>query len=117
MATPVQFVGGDDIIETFLIETTEGEIADLSGCVITGEVSWRGKPRILLSQGDGINIIALHPERATDSSLQVQHGSFHIPKTRSGELPMGNIATVRVISVDAADIRSSSHLYRLERIP
>lgn len=118
MTAALRFVGGDEVIEPFLLEATDGEILDLTEMQpITGGVWWHGRQRIALTEGAGIEIENVRPARAASGATQTPHGRITLSEAQSILIPFGQIASLRLIAVRAIDtVTMSSYFAPLERI-
>lgn len=118
MTAALRFVGGDEVIEPFLLEATDGEIIDLTEMQpITGGVWWRGRQRIDLTVGAGIEITNVRPARAASEATQTPHGKVTLTEVQSRLIPFGQIASLRLVAVRAIDtITMSTYFAPLERI-
>lgn len=116
MTDALKFVGGDEVIEPFLIDDSEGNILDLAGMTITGAVWWRGKARIALAVGTGIEIINNLPDRSSDPNTQEPHGFFSLSEPQTDSIPFGQVSSLRIKAVTAEIVTISSYLIALERV-
>lgn len=117
MSSAVKFVGGDEVVEPFLIESSEGNIIDLSGLTVTGSIWWRGKSRIALTVIAGIEIENLFPARNNDPDLQEPHGNIRLSEVQTALIPYGRISSLRMRVVTPDSVTMSSYLAPLERVP
>lgn len=116
MATALQLVGGDEIVEPFILENTDGSLVDLATVTIDGSIWWRGRERIPLPVGSSIIINVLFPVRAENPDDQVPHGFWHLTEDDTRQLPFGQIAGLRIVAVDGNGVTMSTYFYPLERI-
>lgn len=113
----LQLVGGDEVIEPFLLEHTNGLIVDLDTMEpLIGGVWWRGRKRISISEGAGIIINTPHPERAAEGEHQVEHGTVTLTEDQTLLLPFGQIASLRIVCINGDGVTMSTFLHPLERI-
>lgn len=115
MTTPLEFVGGDDVIEPFLIEKTDGTIQDLTGTYLSGVVAWRGRNRITLSVGSELLITNMAPARAVVDADQIPHGHFRLTELQTILIPEGQIALLRLTVVEGG-VTMSTYNYPLKRV-
>lgn len=119
MTAALRFVGGDEVIEAFVLTHTDGSIVDLATVefTMTAGVWWRGRVRIALALDDGIEISNQHPALAGADEDQVPHGIFRLSETRTLLIPFGQIAALRIAVIRSLDsVTMSSYFAPLERI-
>lgn len=113
MTVALSFVGGDEIIEPFLLENSDGEIFDLTGMTVSGGIWWRERERMPLTVGAGlgIEITSLLPP-----DVQTPHGFIRLTEAQTALIPQGQVASIRVVAVSGDAVTMSSYFYPLERI-
>jgi hypothetical protein len=116
MTDVLKFVGGDEVIEPFLIEDSDGNILDLADMTVTGSVRWRDLSRIALGVGTGIEIINNRPDRSSDPSTQEPHGFFTLSELQTISIPFGQVSSLRIKAVSSGVVTMSSFLVAMERI-
>lgn len=110
-----QFRGGDDFVEPFLIENTDGSIADLTGATVTGTLS-SSRGQVGLTVGNGIEIANLNPPVASGTDPQLQHLYVHLTPAQTEGLPYGALSSLWLTIVSADRLTTSTQTKRLERI-
>lgn len=119
MTTATRFVGGDEIVVPFLLETTDGDIVDLATVTFmrSSGVWWRGLPRIPILRGFGIEVTNENPPRAAEGDEQEPHGVIRLVEDTTDDIPFGQIASLRLVVFRTADgITESSEFAPLDRI-
>lgn len=117
MAASLTLVGGDEIVEPFVLKRTDGAILDLSLVNISGGVWWRRRLQIELAVDDGIEIEDEHPPLAAVGEDQIPHGNIRIIEDRSILIPLGLIANLRLVAVTKADaVTMSTYFVPIKRI-
>lgn len=118
MTVALQFVGGDEIVEPFLLHGSQGTIIDLSGLALSGGVWWQRRERISLAVGAGLGVEVVTPLPATTAGdvPQDPHGYIRITEAQSALIPLGQIASLRLKAVNADGVTMSSFFAPLERI-
>lgn len=115
----LRFVGGDEVVEPFVLTNTDGSIVDLATVdfVMSAGVWWNGRVRIVLTPVDGIEISNDHPALAGTGQDQEKHGDFRLSEVRTLLIPFGQIASLRIAVIRVLDgVTMSSYLAPLERI-
>lgn len=115
MSESLKFFGGDELIETFLLEHTNGEIVDLTGLSVSGVVLWRRLNRIPLSVGAELTIVTLYPTRAVDPEDQVPHGYFRLTELQTDLIPYGATAGLRLTVIEGG-VTMSTYPFLMERV-
>lgn len=111
----VQLVGGDDFVHGFVIEDSDGEILDLSGYAVSGNVFWRGRVRVLLANGVEIDVQTLYPELAPDPEVQEPHGYIVLTEEQTATIPFGAIASIG-LTVNRGGLTLSTFDVYLDRV-
>lgn len=113
MAETLQFVKGDELIETFLVEHSDGEILDLTGLSVRGVIRWKRHGRILLTVGAEIEVETMAPVRAADPVNQQPHGFFRLTEDQTAIIPYGAVAFLRMTVIETG-VTLSTFEYPLE---
>ncbi|UXS01618.1 hypothetical protein [Agrobacterium tumefaciens] len=99
----IEFNGGDEVRQPFRIVTSEG-VADLTGCTVSLKLF--SKQAITLPEGDDLVI-----ENRSPLGDQA-HGYFILNEEATLALPLGRIAYLRFIVVNADGVTvSTSNTY------
>jgi hypothetical protein len=115
MADSVQFIGGDHLVEPFLINAEDGSIADLTDVPISGSITW-DEGSIALASNSGLHLSNVKPDLAEGSDPQEPHGYLVLTPEQTSALPMGRQTVFRLTVVNKG-LRSSTFQKYLERLP
>lgn len=115
----LRFVGGNDVIEPFLLTATDGSIVDLTTMrPLTGGVWWRSLERFPLTIGAGLRIDNETPPLAGSGETQVPHGVAILTSAQTSDMPFGVVANIRIDARSLVEgLLMSTYFALLERIP
>lgn len=95
----IEFNAGDEVRQPFRIVTSEG-VADLTGCTVSLKIfAGRGTT---IEEGDSLVIEARSP------SGDLPHGYFVLDEATTAALPLGRVAYLRFVVVNAEGVTVST---------